>query len=143
MNGHKLSLILLIRVLSICQYSNYIQENEFSQCLIIYISEASRLRWFGWVQRRAMKELVRWFGWVQGFVVVKYLHFSNCTRNNKQAVPVRMTSPSRSVMMELMWLMRNGILNIISLVEPSCRISPSTCGEANPVNLTQFGMAIL
>lgn len=34
-------------------------------------------------ERTGKKELVRWFGWVQGFVVVKYLHFSNCTRNNK------------------------------------------------------------
>ena len=59
MNGDKLSLILLIRVLSICQYPNYILENEFSQCLLIYIPKASCLRWFGCVQRRAMKEPVR------------------------------------------------------------------------------------
>ena len=59
MNGDKLSLILLTRVLSICQYPNYILENEFSQCLLIYISKVSRLRWFGCVWRRAIKEPVR------------------------------------------------------------------------------------
>lgn len=41
-----------------------------------------------------------------------------------------MTSPSKSVMKELMWLMRYGILNIISLVEPFCLMSPSTCGRS-------------
>lgn len=33
--------------------------------------------------------------------------------------------------MELMWLMRTGCLNIISLLEPLCLSSPSTCSEAN------------
>lgn len=41
-------------------------------------------------------------------------------------IPVRMTSPSTSVMIELIWLIKYGILKIISLVEPFCRVSPST-----------------
>lgn len=42
------------------------------------------------------------------------------------AIPVSITSPSRSVMKELIWLIRNGIVNIISFVDPFCFISPST-----------------
>ena len=50
-------------------------------------------------------------------------------------IPVNITSPSKSVMIELMWLMRNGILKIISLVEPFWRISPSTYSETDPFDL--------
>jgi hypothetical protein len=58
-------------------------------------------------------------------------------RNRKKypMIPVNITSPSKSVMIELMWLMRNGILKIISLVEPFWRISPSTYSETDPFDL--------
>lgn len=62
------------------------------------------------------------------------------TRGKKiNKIPVSMTSPSRRVMIELMWLMRNGILKIISLVEPFCFISPSTYVEKCLFNLNNFG----
>ena len=73
-------------------------------------------------------------------IVFKNQNFNNRSKKNNNAIPVSMTSPSRSVMIELMWLMRNGILKIISFVEPFCLISPSTYGEKNLFNLSKFGI---
>lgn len=41
-------------------------------------------------------------------------------------------------MIELIWLMRYGILKIISFVEPFCRTSPSTCHLIVPLNFFRW-----
>lgn len=66
--------------------------------------------------------------------------FNKRSKENNKAIPVSMTSPSRRVMIELMWLMRNGILKIMSFVEPFCLISPSTYGKQNNFSMFETGI---
>ena len=59
----------------------------------------------------------------------------------KMSLPVSITSPSINVMMELIQLIRKGILNIMSLVDPFCLSSSSTWIQL-VVNCTPYALSL-